>query len=411
MPGGTVDEIPRILRLLQRQTPGDPDWPPPAAWDWRTFAAACETHQLTPYIFWKLQKLPAGVVPPGLLEQLRARFYEISAHNFLLATRLLELTSKFQNEGIPVLAYKGPALAKAVYGDMSLRKSSDLDLLVRPDNLVKAVGLLERLGFQSEPMLSSPQVIPYRCNPANRRHVAVSEEIPFRAPDSTYYVDLHWQLGYSDWRAFSPDVERMWERVEHQQLLHGAVSTFSREDLFLALCYHGTKHRWESLKWLLDVAELLRSGKVDWSRVEQLTVNNRRAGTTVSLTILLARDLLGAPVPSGIPSILPAADRTRALAEAIRDEILMHGKTIGGGNPTLLQIEDEPLARMKYRANWIVHYPGGALREIFVLIDPKDRAFLPLPPKLQFLYHLVRPARLVTKHSMRAAGKLWSMMS
>jgi hypothetical protein len=66
---------------------------------------------------------------------------------------------------------------------------------------------------------------------------------------------------------------------------------------------------------------------------------------------------------------------------------------------------------MKYRANRIVHYPGGALREIFVLIDSKDRALLSLPPKLQFLYHLVRPARLFTKHSIRAAGKLWSLVN
>jgi hypothetical protein len=296
MPGGTADEIPRILRLLQQQTPGDPDWPPQADWDWRNFAAACETHQLTPYIFWKLQKLAAGIAPPGLLEHLRARFYEISAHNFLLATRLLELTSKFQNEGIPVLAYKGPALALAIYENMTLRQSSDLDLLVRPEHLVQAVALLKRLGFQSEPMLSFPQVIPYRCNPANRRHVAISEEIPFRAPDSTYYVDLHWQLGYSDWRAFSPDVRKMWERAGSQQLLHGAVSTFSREDLFLALCYHGTKHRWESLKWLLDVAELLRAASLDWSLVEPMIMNSRRAASTVSLTLLLARDLLGVSV-------------------------------------------------------------------------------------------------------------------
>jgi hypothetical protein len=346
-----------------------------------------------------------------LLEHLRARFYKTSAHNFLLATRLLELTSKLQNEGIPVLAYKGPALATAIYGDMSLRKSSDLDLLVRPEHLVQAVALMERLGFQSEPMLASPQVVPYRCDPANPRHVAISEEIPFRAHDGTYYVDLHWQLGYSDWRAFSPDVTKMWERVERQKLLHGAVPTFSREDLFVALCYHGTKHRWESLKWLLDVAELLRSGRLDWSRVEQTTANNPRAASTVSLTILLVRDLLDVSVPSEVSSILPVTDRTRALAEAIRDEILLHGETIGGGNRTLLQIEDDRLARMKYRANLIVHYPSGALREIFVRIDAKDRAFLPLPPKLQFLYYLVRPARLVTKHSIRAAGKLRSMVN
>jgi hypothetical protein len=41
-----------------------------------------------------------------------------------------------------------------------------------------------------------------------------------------------------------------------------------------------------------------------------------------------------------------------------------------------------------------------------VRIYPQDRAFVSLPEKLDFLYHLVRPLRLTAKYSMRFARRL-----
>jgi hypothetical protein len=345
-----------------------------------------------------------------MLEHLRVRFQEVCARNYQLAAKLVSLTSMLENEGVFVLAFKGPSLAMAVYGGLSLRQCQDLDLLIRKEQLVKGAHLMKSWGFQATPTPAMPQITPYLCRPENPEHVERGQEIPFCATDGTYYIDLRWQLGDRFWRSFSPDVEKLWDRVERQDLPQGSVSTPCREDLFLALCAHGTRHRWLCLKWLLDVAELLhKAGTLDWSRIEEMARIRPGAGAAASVAVILARDLLEVPVPAEVERILPTTGRTLALAEAVRRELLLGGQTSGDEHTTLLALEPRSLARMNYRAIRIMRYPESLFRQIFVEVDPKDRSLIRLPQRLQFLYHLIRPARLIVKHCMRVARTLWSM--
>ena len=408
----TCAEIQSLLQLLRTSVSGDLRWLPSIQQDWRTFAAACDFHHLATFVFCRLLDLVGDSVPAGLLEHLRTQFYEISASNYRLAQKLVDLTSMLQSHDVPVLAYKGPALAMALYGNLALRQYSDLDLVVRKEHLLKVVGVMRHRGFEIVPTPGRPQMLPYLCRPENPRHLARAEEIPFRAPDKTYFVDVHWQLGHGPWRTFSPDVEKMWERTEKLNLPHGSVSTFCREDLFLALCYHGSKHRWSRLKWLLEVAELLRKADaLDWFRVEEMIRVRPGARASASLAILLAQELLNAPVPTKAARIVHATQRTIAEAASIRDEIFLLGQTSGNDYPTLLALEERPLARVKYRVSRVLRYPGGALSELVLQVSPKDRAVIPLPEKLQFLYHFIRPARLVAKHGRRAVRALWDRLS
>jgi hypothetical protein len=326
-----------------------------------------------------------------------------------LAKKLVDLTSMLENGGVPVLAFKGPSLAMAVYGGLSLRQCQDLDLVIHKEHLVRAVHLMTGWGFRAIPTPDWPQITPYRCRPENSRDVARGQEIPFCAPDSSYYVDVHWQLGDIYWRSLSPDVEKLWERAERQDLPQGSVSTLCREDLFLALCAHGTRHRWLYLKWLLDIAELLRkAGTLDWSRIEEMARIRPGAGAAASVAVILARDLLQAPLPAEAGKILPATSRALAVAAGLREELLLRGQTSGEKPATLLALEARPVARMKYRAVRMIRYPDSLFREIFVRVDPKDRALICLSPGLQFLYYIIRPLRLVLKHAMRMARTLWS---
>jgi hypothetical protein len=405
-------EIHSLLQLLRTPVSGDLSWLPSIQQDWRPFAASCDFHHLVPFVLCRLRGLAGASVHAGLLGHLGARFYEISARNYHLARKLVDLTSLLEAHHIPVLVYKGPALATALYGNLALRQYSDLDLVVRKEHLLKAVGVMRHCGFEVVPTLGRPQMLPYLCCPENSRHLTRAEEIPFRAPDKTYFVDVHWQLGHGPWRAFSPDVEKMWERTEKLDLPQGSVSTFCREDLFLALCYHGSKHRWSHLKWLLDVAELLRKAEtLDWFRIEEMMRVRPRARASASLAILLAQELLNAPVTDEVARIVPATQRTIDEAASIRDEIFLLGQTSGNDYPTLLALEERPVARMKYRVGRVLQYPGGVFSEVALQVSPKDRAVIPLPEKLRFLYHFIRPARLVAKHGRRAVRALWDRLS
>jgi len=412
-----IGEHTRLLVQLLRQplpqpvpqpVPDDLRWPSTAQWDWRAFAAACDEHKVASLVYCRLRELAGVQVPPGLLEHLGTRFYEISARNYHLARKLVELTALLEAARVPVLAYKGSAVAMVAYGDLALREHQDLDLLVREEHLIQAVGVMSRAGFEAQPQGNRPYFVPYLPQPENPKHVAWAEEIVFRAPDRNYFVDLHWRLGHDFWTAFSPDARKVWERSGRVSLPQGSVSTFCQEDLFLALCSHGTKHRWLCLKWLVDVARLLREAETwDWSRVEEMIRIRPGAGVSASLGILLAHELLDAPIPAEAARMLPAGKRVPAAAAAMRDEILLHGQTSGNYYDTLLELEGRPLARMKYRATVVVRAPAGLFREVFVQVSDKDRALTHLPEKLQFLHHLIRPARLVVKHSGRVAAKTW----
>jgi len=375
-------------------------------WDWRGFAALCEQHDLASLVYCRLRGL--GVEIPGGLEQhLRSRFLEVSARNYVLEKKLVDLTSRFEEDGIPILAFKGPAVAMVAYGDLALRQFGDLDLIVPQDYLIKAVSAMRNSGFVQVRQGGRPYLVPVMSRPENPKHLELSEEIPFRAPDRTYFVDLHWSVGHGYWRAFSPDIEKVWERTESVTLPHGSVRTLCREDLLLALCSHGTKHRWPCLKWLLDIAQLLQqSSSMNWSRVEEMIARRPRAGVAASLGILLAEQVLGAPIPAEAARVLPAVERVRAVASAIREEIRHNGQSSGDHCGTLLALEDRPLTRLKIRAKIAAGYPFGFLRELIVDVSPSDRAFIALPRYLDFLYHLVRPMRLMIKYSRQAARTL-----
>jgi hypothetical protein len=344
---------------------------------------------------------------------MRARFYAVSAHNYHLARNLVELTSLLEAQHVPVLAYKGPAVAMTVYGNLALRQYQDLDLVIRKEHLSKALDLMTQRGFRIVPYSyrCGFQFVPYSIRAENPKHLTKYHVVALEAPDHTFFVDLHWQLANGDGRAFSPDIEKAWDRAERLQLPLGTVSTFCREDLLLALCYHGTKHRWFRLKWLLDVAELLRKGEtLDWSRIEEMIRIRPRAGASASLAILLAQELLNAHIPVEAARVVPATQRTFVEADAIREEILLRGHASGDDYQALLALEEHPPTRMKYRITRAAQYPGVLFSEVFIQVSPKDRALIRLPEKLRLLYHLIRPVRLAVKHGRRAVSAVWSFL-
>jgi hypothetical protein len=313
-----------------------------------------------------------------------------------------------EGEGVSVLSFKGPSLAMTLYGGLSLRQCLDLDLMIRAEQVVKAAQLMKSCGYEPTPTPARPQLSPYLCRPENSRHIDRGKEIQYLSPDGAFYVDLHWQFADRFWRPFAPDVEKLWERAVRQDLPQGSVFTLCREDLFLALCAHGTRHRWWCLKWLLDVAEILRKADaLDWSRIEEMTRVRPGNAAAASLAVSLAHDLLEVPVPAEAARILPATNRTQAPASAIRQELLSRGFSSGDEHTTLLALEGRFAARMKYRAARIARYPESLFRQIIAEIGPKDRGLIRLPRKLEFLYHFIRPVRLILTHSRRVARTLW----
>lgn len=251
--------------------------------DWHTVAELAQLHGTTQLVVENLER--AGVaLDPRLVEQARRN----SARSFLQHRELQRLLAAFRERGITAEPYKGTTLAQRLYGKVSGRISSDIDILVPPESRDSARAALAGLGY-AERSGAAPAAIDSH-----------SHELVLVHPILGTIVELQWQ-------AFEAGIAPS-----------GLRSPARDADLFLLLAWHGVQHRWELLKWIADIDGFCRLPGVDWNEIADRAaeLSSTRA---MQLALGLAQQLFGTPVPIVLDDAA-AARAAREIAEALRTE-------------------------------------------------------------------------------------------
>ena len=104
-------------------------------------------------------------------------------------------------------------------------------------------------------------------------------ELAFQRESPSLLADMHWGL-FSPGYSFTPDLEGCWGNAELVCVeKNPPVHTLGLEDNLLFLSLHASKHDWQRLIWLVDLAELLRQRtEVDWERLLTPARMRRRDG-------------------------------------------------------------------------------------------------------------------------------------
>src|ERR1044072_333343 len=267
----------------------DSDFARAGSFDWEYVARLARRHAVVPLVYRALQTYARGAAPEPVRNALSATYRANAARNVLLAGELLRVSNLFESEGVRALAYKGPALAVTAYGDLSLRRFVDLDVIVRAQDLERASQLLRGLGY-------APQgLTPEQESALARTQHAVS----YSRDGGRLIVELHRDVSSKDFADVTLD-EGAWARAARVSILNGSVAAPSAEALLLALCVHGTKHLWERLAWVCDVAGLVNSHEeLDWSAVFERAAS-ARVERMLLLGLTLARGLAGAQLPEDV---------------------------------------------------------------------------------------------------------------
>ncbi|MGH9903389.1 MAG: nucleotidyltransferase family protein, partial [Pyrinomonadaceae bacterium] len=79
--------------------------------DWSLLLRSAFTHGLMPILYRNLNDLCPAAVPRDVMEQLRNQFHENAYYNLFRTRELLRLLRLFEDDGIPMLPFKGPVLA------------------------------------------------------------------------------------------------------------------------------------------------------------------------------------------------------------------------------------------------------------------------------------------------------------
>lgn len=271
--------------------------------DWAVVLDLAWYHGVGPLLYRNLSTLCSGLVPAESLTQLRQRTQAGALLNRLLAQELVVLCEAFAAQGVPVIPIKGATLAVSVYGDVTLRDFSDLDLLVPKGSIAEAQAVLLAQGYERKNPSFDPAETDHEEGPY---HVFIKKRTLFR-------VDLQWVMAHQHF-VFPLDRPEFWQRRMAVPLANNTVQGLTPEDLLIVLCVHGSKHSWEALKWVCDVAELLRAhDQLDWDRIFS-NVSTWRCRRLVYMGLSLAHLLLDAPLPETVLARLSADSDVQMLS-------------------------------------------------------------------------------------------------
>ncbi|MDR3744882.1 MAG: nucleotidyltransferase family protein [Acidobacteriaceae bacterium] len=352
--------------------------------DWDALTTAAEYHGLTALLCRLLEESCPDLVAQDVASLLRKDYRDSAARNLILTSQMFSLVDLFQAKGVNVLALKGPVLAELLYPDPVLRPFSDLDLLVRKQDVAHASSILAQEGYALSPHLARLSL---------RTLLRLNYALLFRHGRGAY-VDLQWEVGPSDY-PFRFDMEILWRSSSQTRIDGREVACLSPESLLLYLCVHGTKHMWSRLLWMGDVARLVRT-PLNWPEVLALAAE-AKCSRPLLLGLLLAHELLEAPLPEEVLQLALSTQAVQLRAtQATRRLLCAQPSEPRSWEFTVFN------ARMAERSWEKVRHCASMLKAP----TEWELEILPLPERLFFLYYPVRLARIALKYGSRLTQRL-----
>src|ERR1700730_7851855 len=286
--------------------------------DWNYLIKTSLSHGLLPLLYTSL-KAARAIVPQDHLDRLRDLFQKNAARSALLTGELLKILNLFESEEILAMPYKGPAIAISIYGNLALRQFTDLDILVRRQDVWRCQELLISMGYEPHFNITQRQL------PAFLRLGYVQM---FTRDKGMSIVELHWGIA-SRFFMFPLDVDRFLGRLVPLDLMGKKVVTPAPEDLLLILCVHGAKDLWERLEWICGIAELIRAHDINWEMARQ-QAKELGAERTLLLGLQLARELFAARLPESVVSDIASQPVIGLLAAQV-SQSLLRGNSVSPG--------------------------------------------------------------------------------
>lgn len=253
--------------------------------NWEKFLGLAERHRVVPQVYAQLAKC-LGQIPEACATKLHRAYQENARKALWFTNELLGILKHLADNGIRAVPYKGPALAQLLYGDVTARQFSDLDILVDPQDVVSARVALGTLGYRPTIELSAPE---------ERAYVDSGYEYSCDGPAGPHLLELQWRI-LPKFYAIELEAAELFARAHSTQIGGECVQSLHADDLLLVLCVHAAKHVWGQLSWICDIGRLAQSPEIDWKEVwnRARVLGIRRI---VALSLVLARDLTGLEMP------------------------------------------------------------------------------------------------------------------
>lgn len=275
--------------------------------DWAEVYAYARRHRVTPYAARRVQGLACELSVP---QDVAARFCDeaqaATFHELGMMALLRGVNTLFDDAGIPFLVIKGLVLSSEYHGRMGLRVNHDIDVVVDPADMLRANELLRGAGWtrmEPDAALEDRELAGW---------IARTKDWVYLDPSGRLILELHHRL-FDNTRLCEPGIIERARRVR----LFGQLEVLSLgpDDHPGYLALHGALHAWSRLKWLVDMAMVLKAAGPDAVGALVAQHRGRPSSRALRQAVLLCREVFAAE------EMIPALRQTmsdRLLASVAR---------------------------------------------------------------------------------------------
>jgi Uncharacterised nucleotidyltransferase len=351
--------------------------------DWNEFISLAEHHRLIPILTPIIKSYPEGVLPPEIVNLFNQEHKRNTFRMLFLCSEMERINQLLQKHQLKVLFLKGPILGKKLYGDISLRTSNDLDMLVPIQQLDQMERIILNAGYQKNEYMKTI------LGDWKWRH----HHYTYYHPEKRIKIEVHWRLHPGP--GLEPSFDELWERRATCYIASQPLFMLGMEDLFLFLAAHGARHGWSRLRWLLDIYYLLQQ-PLNEDDLMKLT-KKYRYSNLVGQSMILINQCWELPKLYKLGSLMFKPNAIHLAQKAIfylESMIHLHADTI-------------PDSVSRYHKKYLFSLMPWKQKLLFVTSFlypyPEDAETLPLPKRLHFLYFFLRPFLVLWRRRKRQA--------
>ena len=222
----------------------------------------------------------------------------------LIALETVRIHEALAAAGIRCVTLKGAGLALTVYRQPEHRFMGDLDLLVAPLDVDRAMEVLLQLGYDNP--WSAAAVRGYR---------AFHYHLPLAHHDGQM-IELHWDL-VKPGRRYKLDAAGVMERAVAVDAAGASLWIPSLEDQMLHAAIQQLQDGYTFLARSVDLDRLIRSDAPDWELLQQRAIEGN-LGTALAYALQLAHWTMQTPIASSTVGSLAPGYIARAHLSMLR---------------------------------------------------------------------------------------------
>ncbi len=286
--------------------------------DWEKFSSYSVKHGVAALIYKKVNTYELFYLFPDLvLAKFKEQYYKTFARNTIISENFKKIAIKASENNIDLILLKGICLINSIYEDIGVRPMSDIDILVKENDIQQITNILESLNYANNPEVKSKLI-------SVIKHFHLP---PYINKVNHIMIELHHHVHHAD-SLLNIDISDFWKNKVSVKTYNSNVGMLSPENLLHHLCIHIHEHfQYKNIRLshFYDVAKVIEkynNNGLNWELFVDDTIKFN-IQTAVFPYLFITQKFLNVNLPSNVSSHFDEFDKI-AVENYFIDILLTH---------------------------------------------------------------------------------------